>query len=1035
MKVKLEFDPYGSPGQIKVSEDLYPTSIPSFSTFAQITLPCYSKELQKTFIYWYSVDKSLPYETVKIPIDHYEIKPYDPTFDFCEFTPLENDFDEYVSPLDIIGITLDPILYDKISQLPSNNDKVSFLATKFDIRDKQSIIYKNQWLHQKLCSVTYCKPHPYGIIDFSRTKIILTKEKEYNNGNKEDSHIDCSNIQIACLPYHLPLELITPNVYVKNHDDTLFAYANHDVFTKLKISSGSLVQISIYGKSTHLRLFVLFQPNNFINNTIYLHPRVKSLYPSHENVHIQKCIIEETLPIASKVIVSRVGGWIQTQKIYQDIILQSLKAFFSNKDRIFKINDLIPITFDKSLSSLTSEQTITEWGDWNVSEVKDGSDTLVWFKITYAELKLSDGDDIGSSSKIFEGDFIIDPVNTKVSTSNIVRESSEVTLNEDYDAYYQLPSSFNYHPGIFPYYNDFSNIIRSSVACLKRGIAAETQILLHSTSSNVGKSTLVKRIATKFQINLIDFDCISFSYSQGSLDSITKIIGFLKAKLEAVLPYVDSTIVYMSHFDVLFPPIDPNQDQNTTKIARTLELGLLNSIGSVMKKYRNVIFVASVNEIDNLPSTARAFFKFEVGVPVPTEEQRLSIFEWYLSSKQLNQSYSPVVKKQKFVLGSDVDMQHLAVHSAGLTPIDICSIVSNAREDSIEKVCESKQNLSIELDMATLDKAISNARDEYSVSIGAPKIPNITWDDIGGVDQIKSEIMDTIDMPLKHPELFASGLKKRSGLLFYGPPGTGKTLMAKAIATNFSLNFFSVKGPELLNMYIGESEANVRRIFQKAREAKPCVIFFDEIDSVAPKRGNQGDSGGVMDRIVSQLLAELDGMSSGSSDGSVSEGIFVIGATNRPDLLDEALLRPGRFDKLLYLGIPDTNEKQLNILKALTRKFEFHEDVDLLQVAENCTFNYTGADFYALCSDAMLKAMTRIAHTVDKKLTEYNQQKNASQEKSVSLNYWFDQVATEEDTSVTVRMEDFVNAQKELTVSVSQDELNHYLKVKRDFEG
>jgi peroxin-6 len=208
--------------------------------------------------------------------------------------------------------------------------------------------------------------------------------------------------------------------------------------------------------------------------------------------------------------------------------------------------------------------------------------------------------------------------------------------------------------------------------------------------------------------------------------------------------------------------------------------------------------------------------------------------------------------------------------------------------------------------MADLEMGLSKARSSYSESIGAPKIPNVSWDDVGGLISVKSEILDTIQLPLDHPELFADGLKKRSGsstlllivipnsfalgILLYGPPGTGKTLLAKAVATSCSLNFFSVKGPELLNMYIGESEANVRRVFQRARDAKPCVIFFDELDSVAPKRGNQGDSGGVMDRIVSQLLAELDGMSSGNG----SSDVFVIGATNRPDLLDPALLRPGR---------------------------------------------------------------------------------------------------------------------------------------------
>lgn len=183
-------------------------------------------------------------------------------------------------------------------------------------------------------------------------------------------------------------------------------------------------------------------------------------------------------------------------------------------------------------------------------------------------------------------------------------------------------------------------------------------------------------------------------------------------------------------------------------------------------------------------------------------------------------------------------------------------------------------------------------------------------------------------------------------------------------------------------MYIGESEANVRRLFQRAREAKPCVIFFDELDSLAPKRGNHGDSGGVMDRIVSQLLAELDGMSSDQDGG----GVFVIGATNRPDLLDPALLRPGRrvlsfpssltidltlpisyrFDRLIYLGVSKTHEAQLAIIEALTRKFRLDPKLDLRKIAQQCPVNYTGADFYALCSDAMLKAMSRTAQGIDK---------------------------------------------------------------------
>ena len=176
-------------------------------------------------------------------------------------------------------------------------------------------------------------------------------------------------------------------------------------------------------------------------------------------------------------------------------------------------------------------------------------------------------------------------------------------------------------------------------------------------------------------------------------------------------------------------------------------------------------------------------------------------------------------------------------------------------------------------------------------------------------------------------------------------------------------------------MYIGESEANVRRVFQRARDARPCVIFFDELDSVAPKRGAHGDSGGVMDRIVSQLLAELDGISSSSSSSSGGEDVFVIGATNRPDLLDPALLRPGRFDRLLYLGVSETNEEQVRILQALTRKFRLDTALDLMDVAQACPFNFTGADFYALCADALLKAMSRKAQEIDARIGTFTRTK------------------------------------------------------------
>ena len=250
-------------------------------------------------------------------------------------------------------------------------------------------------------------------------------------------------------------------------------------------------------------------------------------------------------------------------------------------------------------------------------------------------------------------------------------------------------------------------------------------------------------------------------------------------------------------------------------------------------------------------------------------------------------------------------------------------------------------------------------------AIGAPEVPTVRWEDVGGLEDVKKEILETIQLPLDHPQLLGCGLK-RGGLLLYGPPGTGKTLLAKAVATECSLNFLSVKGPELINMYVGQSEQNVREVFARARSALPCVIFFDELDSLAPNRGNSGDSGGVMDRIVSQLLAEMDGVNK-------SNNLFIIGATNRPDLLDPALLRPGRLDRLISVGIPNDNETRLKILRSLTRKFNLDPSVNLNSIESRCSLNMTGADFYSLTTSAMMYSIHRsILAIQNKELSEDN---------------------------------------------------------------
>jgi len=230
------------------------------------------------------------------------------------------------------------------------------------------------------------------------------------------------------------------------------------------------------------------------------------------------------------------------------------------------------------------------------------------------------------------------------------------------------------------------------------------------------------------------------------------------------------------------------------------------------------------------------------------------------------------------------------------------------------------------------------------------EIPNVTWEDIGGLEETKRNLKELVQYPIEHADKYKKfGLNPSRGCLFYGPPGCGKTLLAKAIANECQANFISIKGPELLTMWFGESEANVRDVFDKARAAAPCVLFFDELDSIASSRGGHaGDAGGAGDRVVNQLLTEMDGMSGKKS-------VFIIGATNRPDIIDPALMRPGRLDQLMYIPLPDY-ESRLSIMKAVLRKSPVAKDVDLQYLCQK-TEGFSGADLTEICQRATQMAI------------------------------------------------------------------------------
>jgi SpoVK/Ycf46/Vps4 family AAA+-type ATPase len=314
-------------------------------------------------------------------------------------------------------------------------------------------------------------------------------------------------------------------------------------------------------------------------------------------------------------------------------------------------------------------------------------------------------------------------------------------------------------------------------------------------------------------------------------------------------------------------------------------------------------------------------------------------------------------------------------------------------------------------------------------NVGSSRIPRTKWEDIGGLAHVRREILDAIELPLIHPQLFSSAAGGRTGMLLYGPPGTGKTLVAKAVATECGLPFISIKGPELLGSYVGESEAQVRSTFQQARELakdnqpKASILFFDELDSLAPRRGDQAMGGNVMDRVVATLLAELD---KDPGDGSF---VFCMGATNRPDLLDPALLRPGRLDRLVYLGVSPSDHA--SILTTQLRKLRLNGDASKMAQAlvEHLSPNLTGADLSTIASGGLLRATDRLCKEADREL---EQRRKDSPGNDLTID---DVLASWDETKLepVVTLDDLLYASETIVPSVSAAELENYERLGRHF--
>lgn len=631
-------------------------------------------------------------------------------------------------------------------------------------------------------------------------------------------------------------------------------------------------------------------------------------------------------PLVRDLSLVKISTPFSSERFIQNALFSGLQRYFSSRTRIVRKNDLVAIGIDENLAKILYQPAPSEDKEFDndfTNAVSDPSRLnspckptgVAWFRINHVGNMRDETVETDEDDDVWGGVVSVDATSTRISQSGCENCRLPSSLENPWQYYLGLRTSskaLNSYDSIPEYKSPPASMLQrrlrelASAATSHRAIHLQSgplTVLISSTQRNIGKATIAQRALADIGLHCLTIDAYDILTEEGAGNDV-KMAALFEARAERAMSCGSEFCgLLIRHIEVF------SADR------------IISSLNNVLEGIR--ILIATTTDIEKIPKRIRGVFTHELEMTAPDEAERETILKSILDTQPVS-------------LAPNLDLSSVAIKTAALVAGDLADVVDRAlvaRMTRLEKLasnsssegrCISVRDILVAggsdarcINKADFDVAVDAARKNFADAIGAPKIPNVTWDDVGGLANVKNAVMETIQLPLERPELFTKGMKKRSGILFYGPPGTGKTLLAKAIATEFSLNFFSVKGPELLNMYIGESEANVRRVFQRARDARPCVVFFDELDSVAPKRGNQGDSGGVMDRIVSQLLAELDGMSSGED---CSGGVFVIGATNRPDLLDPALLRPGRFDKMLYLGVSETHEKQLTIMEALTRK-------------------------------------------------------------------------------------------------------------------
>lgn len=472
------------------------------------------------------------------------------------------------------------------------------------------------------------------------------------------------------------------------------------------------------------------------------------------------------------------------------------------------------------------------------------------------------------------------------------------------------------------------------------GIEPPKGVLLHGPPGT-GKTLIAKAVA-----NEID----AYFTTISGPEIMSKYYGESEEQLREIFDDAEENapaIVFIDELD----SIAPKREEAGGDVERRVVAQLL-SLMDGLEERGEVVVIGATNRIDAIDPALRRGGRFdrEIEIGVPDRDGRLEILQ---------------VHTRGMPLADNVDLEQYAENTHGFVGADLEQFAKESAMTALRRIrpeidLESEEIPadileSIQVTQADLKEALKGISPSALREVFA-EVPDVSWDDVGGLSETKERLQETIQWPLEYPQVFETlDMSAAKGVLMYGPPGTGKTLLAKAVANEAESNFIPIKGPELLSKWVGESEKGVREIFSKARENAPTVVFFDEIDAIAGERGRTSGDSGVSERVVSQLLTELDGLEE-------LEDVVVIATTNRPDLIDQALMRPGRLDRQIHVPVPDTEARRA-IFEVHTRDKPLADDVDIDWLARQ-TENYVGADIEAVCREAAMVASREFINSV-----------------------------------------------------------------------